>query len=184
MKLLRHLLAFVVLVALAAPALTTRAEDKKGDGKSGATKAKPAKIEWLKYDQGLAKARREGKHVLVNFTTAWCGYCKKMNRDVFSDKKVIAAIDAHFVAVKVDGDSKRGLDIDGYKITEKDLARREFGVPGYPTYWFLESDGAKLGYLRGYQPKEQFMKALTIVHERLYDTTATKSGGQQKKGGN
>ena len=131
-------------------------------------------ITWLGYDEGLVKAKAEGKHVFVTYTTSWCGYCKKMNRTTFVDSEVVAMMDSNFVAVMVDGDSRFELDIEGYKISERDLTRSEFSVGSYPTYFFLKPDGEKLGALRGYQFKDQLMKYLVFVAERRYDTTATK----------
>jgi len=135
-------------------------------------------ITWLDYDGGLTKAKLEDKHVFINFTTSWCGYCKKMNKSTFVDPEVVMMMDSNFVAIMVDGDSRHELDIDGYKITERDLTRKEYGVGSYPLYFFLKSDGEKLGALRGYQSKNQLMQYLTYVAERKYDTTVTDKGGK------
>ncbi|MFH1687066.1 MAG: thioredoxin family protein [bacterium] len=136
----------------------------------------PAEIVWNDYDAGLKMAKEQDKHVFVNFTTSWCGYCKKMDKTTFVDPDVLKMFYENFVAVKVDGDSKRELDIDGYKIAERNLTRDDYGVGSYPTYWFLTPSGERLGSLRGYQFKDQLMKFLTYVAERQYDTTAAKDG--------
>ena len=37
------------------------------------------------YEEAFVKARNENKHVLINFTGSdWCGWCKKLEREVFS----------------------------------------------------------------------------------------------------
>ncbi len=146
-----------------------------GDDEKTATDTKPKEIVWMSYDKGLAKAKAEDKHVFVNFTTSWCGWCKKMNKTTFKDAEIIRMLGENFVSVKVDGDSRKELDIDGYKITEQNLTRSEFQVRSYPTYYFLTPDGTKLGAARGYQNKEQLARYLTFVAERQYDTTKTKT---------
>jgi len=146
-----------------------------GDDKAGQADdpAEEKEIHWYDYDNGLSLAKEGGKHLFVNFTTSWCGYCKKMDKEAFADSAVINLLNTDFVPVKVDGDSKKALDIDGYKTTERDLSRKEFRVRGYPTFWFLKSDGSKLANLRGYQTKDYLMQALTYVKEYKYDTTKT-----------
>ncbi len=139
----------------------------------GNSKPEEKEITWNAYDDGLIKAAEGNKQVFVNFTAKWCGYCRKMDREVFTDPGVIEMLNDHFISVKVDGESKNELDIDGYKTTEKNLTVREFGVRGFPTFWFLESDGAKIGPLGGYVTTETMLEVLTYVQERRYDSTQT-----------
>ncbi len=144
------------------------AGDDKKESKSD--KNKPAtEIEWLSYDVGLARAKKEGKHLFVDFTTKWCGYCKKMERTTFKEPEIISMLANNFIAVKVDGDSNKELDIDGYKITEKNLTTKDFKVRGYPTFWFLDPAGTKLGAVRGYQPATNLKNYLEFVRDKKYE---------------
>ena len=154
------------------------------DGNAPKTKVLPSSshtggdITWYDYDAGLVKAKAEDKHIFINFTTSWCGYCKKMNKSTFIEPEIVTMLNSNFVAIMVDGDSRHELDIDGYKITERDLTKKEYGVGSYPLYFFLKPDGEKLGALRGYQFKDQLMQYLTYVNDRKYDTTATDQGSK------
>lgn len=133
----------------------------------------PTTIEWMSYDDGLVKAKKTDRQIMVDFTTSWCGWCKKMEREAFSDPEVIKTLNQEFVPVRVDGDSKKELNIDGYIISERDLTRSQFGVRGYPAFWFLESDGSKIVQIRGYKPTGTFKEVLAYINERKYDTTST-----------
>ena len=144
------------------------AGDDKAKNKSD--KNNPAtEIEWLPYDEGLAKAKREGKHLFVDFTTKWCGYCKKMERTTFKEPEIISMLANNFIAVKVDGDSKNELDIDGYIISERNLTTKDFKVRGYPTFWFLDPAGTKLGAVSGYQPATNLKNYLEFVKDKKYE---------------
>jgi len=148
--------------------MSAYAGDDKAENKSD--KNIPAtEIEWLSYDEGLVKAKKEGKHLFVDFTAKWCGYCKKMDRTTFKEPEIISMLANNFVAVKVDGDSKKELDIDGYKISERNLTTKEFKVRGYPTFWFLDPAGTKLGAVSGYQPATSLKNYLEFVKDKKYE---------------
>jgi thioredoxin-related protein len=166
MKLLRQLATFPVLFLLALPALAGD-ENKTADPSQTQSAATP-QIKWLSYDEGLAKAKKEGKHLFIDFTAKWCGYCKKMDGSTFIDTGIVNMLNNDFVPVKVDGDSERELNVEGYKVTEKNLSRQEYKVRGFPTFWFLESDGTKLGAVQGYQPAQNLLATLQYVKDKKY----------------
>ena len=152
-------------------------------GSDPKAKSATAEIEWLDYDKGLIKGKEENKHIFIDFTAKWCGWCKKLDRETFADPAVIKMLDENFVSIKVDGESKRKLNIDGYMITEQDLTRREYGVRGFPALWFLKPDGGKIGPVKGYVPADKFLEALTFVKERKYDTAYAPDSGTEKPDG-
>jgi thioredoxin-related protein len=180
---MQRMTLFALIMLLAAAFSLTAADS---DSTSGKKTEKAYEITWMRYDEGLAKAAKEDKHVFIDFTTSWCGWCKKMDAETFSDPYVIQLVNDHFVPIQVDGDSKRELDIDGYKISEKNLTAREYGVNGYPSFWFLKPDGTKIGMIRGYRPKPDIVEVLEFVKNRGYDTISanepqSKDEGRQKK---
>ncbi len=165
-KFLSYLMVFMLVAGVASA--TDKKDDKKAKGSTKPTIDSTA-IAWYPYDQGLKLAKESGKHIIVDFTAKWCGYCKKMDKEVFTDPEVIKFLNTHFVCVKVDGDSPNELNIEGYKITEQNLARSEYRVSGYPTFWFLKSTSERIGPASGYRPKDQFLDMAYFVKDDLYD---------------
>ncbi len=161
-------LLMILMLALLASA------GEKSDSK-GKDKPKPIEtadtnaIKWYYYDEGLKLANESGRPMFVNFTTSWCGYCKKMNRTTFKETEVIKALNAEYISIKVNCESNRELDVDGYKITERNLAKAEYGVRGYPTYWLLKSDATRIAPLSGYQEANRLNDILFYVKDKLYD---------------
>lgn len=164
----RFFLCFTLTVFFFSLSLADEPKDKKsGEKKSGA--ADNAEIQWLSYDDGVKLAKEKKLHMLINFTTSWCGWCKRMNKTTFKEPEVIKMMTENFVNIKVNGEGKTELNIEGYKITERRLATAEFGVRSYPTYWFLKPDGEKVGPLPGYQQAPTFLDVLFFIKESLYD---------------
>ena len=129
--------------------------------------AKPLTIDWLSYNEGLARAERENKYVLIDFYTDWCGYCKKMDKETYSKEEVKRILNENFVTVKVNGESNNKVIEDGKEITEKELTMR-YQVSGYPTTWFLESNHNKIAPLPGYVPADQFILVIKYIGEGWY----------------
>jgi len=175
MKLLKIFVPMLLLFTLSTISLVA-SDDKQ---ETPATTNKNV-ITWLSLDQGLIKAKELNKHIFIDFTAKWCGYCKKMEKEAFADSTVITLLNNDFIPVKVDGDSQNELDIKGYKITEQNLTRQEFGVTGFPTFWFLTPDGNKLTNLRGYRTTDFMKEALTYIKDYKYDSTKTDPGTGNK----
>jgi len=161
--------------------MSAYAGDEKA--KSAAEKSTVTAIDWLSYDEGLLKAKKEGKHLFVDFTAKWCGWCKKMDKTTFVEPDIVKMLNDDFVAVKVWGDSKKELDIDGYKISERNLATKDFKVRGYPTFWFLDPAGTKLGAVSGFQPAANLKAYLEYVKDKKYEeqTETDQSEGSDNK---
>jgi len=143
----------------------------------------PPGIEWLTYDAGIAKAQREGKHVLIDFYTTWCGWCKRMDATTFSDPTVISAVNKSMVAVKVNAESSRQVSHNGQKVTERELSGRVYGVSGYPSYWFVDPKGGKLFMLPGYRNAADFLELVEYVGGTHYKTTSFPKFLEAKKSG-
>jgi thioredoxin-related protein len=137
--------------------------------KSTPPKDSPSVINWLKYDQGLEQAKKDGKKILVFFYTDWCGYCKRMNALTFTDEGVKKLLADKFIAVKVNGESRNTVTVDKSSITERELTAK-YGVRGYPTSWFLEPTGEKISPLVGYIQTVDFTNVLTYLGNDWYKT--------------
>ena len=110
-----------------------------------------AKDGWSEdYDKALAQAKADKKLVLLDFTGSdWCGWCIKLDKEVFSQAEFAEYAKKNLVLVE--------LDFTRSKEQSKELKAQntklqgEFKIQGYPTIIVLNSEGKKVGEL-GYQP--------------------------------
>jgi len=125
------------------------------------------RFDWYSYEDGLIKARKEGKYVMVDFYTGWCKWCKKLDSDTYPDKAVSEYIKANFVPVKIDAESGARVIHEMSQITNKELADR-YEVKSYPAVWFVDSTGARAKLLNGYLPPDAFLLYLKYIKSGKY----------------
>ncbi|MEP4077859.1 thioredoxin family protein [Haloferula sp.] len=104
------------------------------------------------WEAAKAQAKKEDKPIFINFTgTDWCGWCIKLEKEVFSKKAFQDYAKDHLVLMEVDFPRKKKLS-DEVKAQNKKLDK-EYKIEGYPTLFLLDADGKKLtgdvGYREG-----------------------------------
>jgi thiol:disulfide interchange protein len=110
-----------------------------------------AGIQWYTdYAKAQAEDRRSHKVVMVDFYTSWCGWCKKLDSDVYPKPSVIKAAE-QFVPTRLDAE-KSGSS----------LAAR-YKVDGYPTIIFVAPSGKQVGTIVGYEEPAQFTADLNRI---------------------
>ena len=108
------------------------------------------------YDAALVTAKKDKKLVMVDLYTDWCGWCKKLDKDTYSDKDVEAKLTKDFIAVKVNPEkSQRNAKLS-----------KDFGTTGYPHIVFVDADGKKVSEIGGYLPAAQFLEQLNKISEK------------------
>jgi thioredoxin-related protein len=101
--------------------------------------------------EAMAAAAKEGKDLLIDFTGSdWCGWCKKLDGEVFSQAPFVAEAPKSFVFLKLDFPRKRELSEETKKQNAEWQARLK--VTGYPTIILADAAGkpyGKTGYRAG-----------------------------------
>ena len=117
----------------------------------------PDDIQWRSnFGGALSEARSSGKPVMVDFYTDWCGFCKKMDAEVYTDIGVIAE-SVNFVSVKVNAEKSSALAAK-YQVSE------------FPTIIWLGADGTLLERLPGYADAPEFLKIMRDTRAKLPDS--------------
>ena len=119
-------------------------------------------VAWRSWPDGLEQARARKRPVLVNVHTDWCGWCRRMERDVYARPEIRQYLDRKFVTVKLNAESAEPAPYQGEDLTARELASR-FRVTGYPTTLFLRSNGEHLVSVPGYVAADRFLLLLRYI---------------------
>ena len=102
------------------------------------------------YTAALKQAAAENKYVLVDFSGSdWCGWCMKLDREVFSQKEFIDYAQANLICVLLD--FPRGKELPKAQQDANQTLLDQYQVQGFPTVLILNPQG-KLVTRTGYQP--------------------------------
>lgn len=99
------------------------------------------------FAEALAKAKQENKLLFIDCYTSWCGPCKMLAKNVFTNNEVADYFNGHFVSLKVDCEKGEGPEI-----------KKRFGVSGYPTLLFIDGNGNLVNKFTGASEPKAFLK--------------------------
>lgn len=111
-----------------------------------------AEVAWTEdYPAAAKQASEEGKYMLLNFTGSdWCGWCIKLDKEVFTQEVYENFAGENLVSVKLDFPRRKQLSPG--VVAQNDELQNKFGVRGFPTIIILSPEGElveQTGYRRG-----------------------------------
>ena len=83
----------------------------------------------------------------VDLSTSWCGWCKKLKRNTFSDKEIGTFFNSNFINVAID--AEKG---EGPRLAQK------YGVNGFPTLLVVDKNEEVIIYSSGYMESDDLMQ--------------------------
>jgi protein disulfide-isomerase len=112
-----------------------------------------AEAQWLtSLPAAQAQAKKENKLVFMDFTGSdWCGWCKKLDAEVFAKPEFAAYAKKNLVLVQLDFPQQKEQSAE-LKAANKALGEK-YNISGYPTLIVIKPDGAilwqQVGYMEG-----------------------------------
>ncbi|MEO6812237.1 MAG: thioredoxin family protein [Isosphaeraceae bacterium] len=137
---------------------TITPEPAAGDDKPRDVKT----VAWVRsFADAVEQAKAAKMLVMIDFTTDWCGWCKRLDADTYTDHEVIKLTE-QVVPVKLDAEK------EGAPLVEKYLTE-----PGFPTIVFLDprSSGV-VGVIKGYLPPKPFAEEVRTILQTFEEFAA------------
>ncbi len=159
--------SILIVLALVGVGLAVFFSSKKGHEGTGSSSGK---IQWHSFNDGVTLARTQNKKLLIDVYTDWCGWCKKMDSEVYTDENIRTIVASNFIAVRLNAESATNVTVGTDQLDEASLARA-LGVTGYPTTVFLESGAGPITKIAGYMEAKEFATVLRFIGEDHYKNT-------------
>ncbi|MFL5350890.1 MAG: DUF255 domain-containing protein [Hyalangium sp.] len=100
--------------------------------------------------EAFARARREGRYVLIDGAAEWCHWCHVMDETTYRDPEVGRILHERFVTIRVDVDARPDLE-------------ERWSDYGWPATILLSPDAEEVGKYRGYLAPDRFLELLRRV---------------------
>ena len=144
------------------------------------------------WSSDFAAAKKEAaeskKDLLIDFTGSdWCGWCIKLNKEVFSLEPFKAGVKDKFVLVELDYPNDKSK-LSAATLKQNEELAEKYPISGYPTILLTDSDGkpfATTGYQEG--GPEAYVKHLDelrgnkAARDKSFAAAAKASGVEKAK---
>jgi thioredoxin-related protein len=153
------------------------------------------KINWVTMDEALSAQTETPKKIMMDVYTVWCGPCKLLDKNTFSNPDVIDYINKNYYAVKFNAEGTESITHEGFTYTNPNYQEGRRGrnathffadalkLQGYPSIVFFEDNGTLIQAVPGYKTPKQLEVYLKMIasDEYLDVTTAQKWQDYQKE---
>jgi thioredoxin-related protein len=145
----------------------------------GVVKTEEESVKWMSFEQAVELSKTEKRKIFIDVYTDWCGWCKVMDKNTFSDPKVAKLLNEKFYAVKLNAEQREDIKYNGttFKFIENgrsgyhQLAAALLNNQlSFPTVVFLDEDFSILQPLPGFRKAPEFHQIAQYYGEGHYKT--------------
>ena len=130
-------------------------------------------ITWLSWEEATEAMAEEPRMMFIDVYTEWCGWCKRMDANTFTDPAVIEYMNDNFYAVKFDAEGREDADFKGRTLVYRaDVGRRGVhelayvllnGRLGYPSFVYLDQEQNSVKVSPGYKTPDVLLSEMQSI---------------------
>jgi thioredoxin 1 len=99
------------------------------------------------FAKAIEQAKKQKKMIFIDAYTTWCGPCRMLKENTFTDKIVGEFFNKNFINIALD--MERG---DGLAVAAK------YQIAAYPTLLIINADQTSTSVTEGYMPPAQLLE--------------------------
>ncbi len=137
-------------------------------------------IKWLTIEEAEAGIATGQKKIMVYIFTDWCGWCRRMERETFSNATIAAYLNENFYAVKLDAEGADTMFYRSREFVNTDPGKKRHyhqlaqtltqGRMSFPTVVFLDELMNPITVIPGFFPPAKFEPVLHYYKTNAYKT--------------
>ncbi|MAL17222.1 MAG: hypothetical protein CL670_16755 [Balneola sp.] len=106
------------------------------------------KLDWKPFEEALSFAESEGLPIFVDVWAPWCGWCRKMKRDVYPE--LAEHLSQNYVLTRINRDDNETMhSYKGQRLSSLRLAQK-LNIQSVPGIVLLNSKGEYVMHLSGF----------------------------------
>lgn len=134
-------------------------------------------VEWMTLTEALEKQKTQPKKIFVDVYTDWCGWCKVMSKNTFSNEQIASYINQYFYPVRFDAETMDTIEFRGELFMNKGTGRKPThelayyltnNRPSYPTIAYLDEKGKLIQAIPGYMDVVKIEPFLVYYNENVF----------------
>jgi len=132
-----------------------------------------AQVKWMTMQEAVKAQKKNKKPIFIDAYTVWCGPCKMLDKNTFSDAKVVEILNQNYNPVKFNAEGNEEIQFAGklyknpsYQEKRKNSRNgvhefaRAIGVRAYPTMVVIDASGKMSKNILGYRNPQQLLAEL------------------------
>jgi thioredoxin-related protein len=136
-------------------------------------------VQWLTFEQAVQKSKTEKRKIFIDVYTDWCGWCKVMDKNTFSEPNVAKILNEKFYPVKLDAEQREDINFNGTTFKFIENGRNGYhqlaasllnNQLSYPTVVFLDEEFKIIEIRAGYLKAPEFHMVAQFIGDNHYKT--------------
>lgn len=140
----------------------------------------PGGIHWYNIEEAQKLSDSIPRRIFVDFSTSWCGWCKRMDAETFSNPVIAKYMNENYYCVKFDAETHDTITFNGQQFFNRGAVNtrsaHDFAITvlhgqlSYPSYAIFDKTRTHITIMQGYMPADKFEPYLHYYAEEKENT--------------
>jgi len=138
------------------------------------------KIKWYSFEDAIKLNKENPKKIFIDVYTDWCGWCKVLDRETFSNSVIIKIMNENYYAVKLDAERKDTVVFNGYTFVNPNPSVKRSphqlassllqGKMSYPSMVFLDEKTQLITTVQSFLKPTELEPIIAYIAQNKYLT--------------